>query len=213
MTTTDVAAILEVEQAKKWRLRPMNAQDEIERLKREVDRLQKQIATQQNLAPLPHSLIDNYEFVADLARYAEGLFSEADVKKKYHFDEDTWSRLGEDDALVERIEEEKVRRTRNGDTKRELAQRSVVKAPAILENILLDPKANAKHRIDSAKVLDTLAANGPQAAQEEDRVVITINLGADTKLVFDKAVKPTPPNDPKLLEHDNNTPGLPGFAV
>jgi len=48
-----------------------DAQDEIERLKQEVERLQKQIATQQSVANLPQSLIDNLEFITDLARYAE----------------------------------------------------------------------------------------------------------------------------------------------
>ena len=99
-------------------------QDEIERLKREVERLQKQIemgaGTQQtrDVANLP-SLIENLEFITDLARYAEGLFSEADVKKKYRFSDDAWERLGDDDALVEAIEAEKIRRIRNGSTARE----------------------------------------------------------------------------------------------
>jgi len=71
----------------------------------------------------PTSLIENHEFITDCARYAEGLLSEQDVKKKYRFDYDTWARLGENDALVEAIEAEKTRRIRNGNTKRERAQK------------------------------------------------------------------------------------------
>jgi hypothetical protein len=44
------------------------------------------------------SLIENHEFVEDLCRYAEGIFTEAAVKKKYRFDDKTWARLGEDEA-------------------------------------------------------------------------------------------------------------------
>src|SRR5215471_12005309 len=109
-----------------------DAQDEIARLKQEVERLQKQIATQQSVANLPQSLIDNLEFITDLARYAEGLLSEQQVKKKHRLPDDVWTRLGEDDALVEAIEAEKVRRVRNGQAKREKAQQLVVQACDVL---------------------------------------------------------------------------------
>ena len=33
-------------------------------------------------------------------RYAEGLLSEAAVKRKYRFDDSAWARLGDDDMLV-----------------------------------------------------------------------------------------------------------------
>jgi len=45
-----------------------------------------------------------------------------------------------------------------------------------------DPKANARHRIDSAKALDDLAEGGPRAPHNDsERVIVTINLGADTR--------------------------------
>ena len=64
-------------------------------------------------------LIEDHEFITDCARYAEGVMSEQQVKKKYRFDDEKWARLGEDDALVERIENEKIRRVRNGNAARE----------------------------------------------------------------------------------------------
>ena len=112
-----------------------DAQDEIERLKQEVERLQKQIATQQSVANLPQSLIDNLEFITDLARYAEGLFTEQQVKKKHHFDDATWARLGEDEALIEKIEAEKTRRIRSGVTARERAQQHFATVPNVLGDI------------------------------------------------------------------------------
>jgi hypothetical protein len=129
----------------------------------------------------PTSLIENHEFITDCARYAEGLLSEQDVKKKYRFDYDTWARLGENDALVEAIEAEKTRRIRNGNTKRERAQKLVAQAPRVLGDIMLDANASPKHRIDASKTLDAFAANGPEATAAADRFIITINLGSDVE--------------------------------
>jgi hypothetical protein len=56
------------------------------------------------------SLLKNHEFITDCARYAEGLYSEQDVKKKHHFDNETWAILGNNDEIIEAIEAEKVRR-------------------------------------------------------------------------------------------------------
>jgi hypothetical protein len=135
----------------------------------------------------PTSLIENHEFITDCARYAEGLLSEQDVKKKHHFDDDTWARLGDNEALIEAIEAEKTRRIRNGSTKRERAQQLVAQAPGVLGGIMLDASASPKHRIDASKTLDAFAANGPEAAPASDRFQITINLGADV-LHFDKSI-------------------------
>src|SRR5262249_60445424 len=129
----DVTAILELA-TEKWSLRPMNAQDEIERLREDVAELRKALGERQQLStPDLPALRDNFEFVTDCARFSENLISEAAVRKKYHFDEDTWSRLGEDDALVRAIEDEKTRRIRSGAAKREKAQHHVVRAPDVLE--------------------------------------------------------------------------------
>ena len=201
----------------------MNAQDEIERLKREVERLQEALRTSEHErrntdAPLTQFTTGdslNLGFITDLARYAEGLLSEAAVRKKYGFSEDTWTKLGTDDALVESIELEKTRRIRSGAAKREKAQEHIVKAPDVLNEIMSDPKANAKHRIDSAKALDDLARFAPQRpAAEEDRVIISINLGADTKLTFDKTVRPLSSDEAKkLIEHESRPRGVPGFEI
>jgi hypothetical protein len=82
------------------------------------------------------SLIENHEFVSDCARYGEGLLDKKFLKAKYRFDDSTWERLGSDDALVEAIEFEKIRRMRNGDSAREKAQQLFVAAPGVLGGIL-----------------------------------------------------------------------------
>ena len=145
------------------------------------------------------SLIENHEFVEDLCRYAEGIFTEAAVKKKYRFDDKTWARLGEDEALIEAIETEKVRRVRNGSTARERAQQHFASAPNVLGNILNDDGASPRHRIESARELRQIADNGPGATPAADRFIITINLGEDQKLVIDKPRKPGLDDD-KVIE-------------
>src|SRR5262249_4892128 len=166
-----------------------DAQDEIAQLKLEVERLRKALGERQQLsAPNLPSLRDNYEFVSDLARFSEGIYTEAAVRKKYHFDESTWESLGKDDALVERIEAEKVRRVRDGSFKREKAQQLIVKGPDILDGIMSDSKASPKHKVDAIKALDSLTGN-PAEAEQRDVVVIKIDLGADLRA---KGQEPNP---------------------
>jgi hypothetical protein len=181
-----------------------DVQNELERLRAEVAQLKKALSDRQLPAtPNLPALRDNLELVVDCARYAEGLVSEQSVRKKYGFSEETWERLGNDDALVERIEAEKLRRVRDGSFKREKAQQLVTKAPDVLSAILLDEKTSPKHRIDASKTLDAFAANGPQAAAEQDRVVITINLGADERLRFNKSIAVDPnDSDPETMPQE-----------
>jgi hypothetical protein len=145
------------------------------------------------------SLAENQEFVADCCRFSEEILTENQVRKKYRLSESSWSILGENDSLVEKIEAEKIRRIRDGSVKRERAQQLVVEAPGVLGDILMDGSQNARHRIDSAKALNDLASNGPgQSAPAGDRFLIQINLGADT-LTFNKSIAINPndidPND------------------
>jgi hypothetical protein len=126
---------------------------------------------------------ENDALVTDLARYAEGICTEAAIRRKYRdvLGDDAWTLLGTDDLLVEMIEAERVRRVRNGSFKRERAQQHITRGPDVLAAIMDDPKANARHRVDSVKALDSLAANGPKDAPEQERIVIKIDLGADLR--------------------------------
>jgi hypothetical protein len=108
-------------------------------------------------------LIDDDDFVLAMARFADGVWTESQIKRKFCFDDATWAKLGSDDRLVEKIEALKELRIRRGDTKRERAQQRVIQAPAVLENIMMSADASPKHRIDAAKALDAFA-NGPEAA-------------------------------------------------
>ena len=150
---------------------------------------------------LAAQLLTDAEFVSDLARYSEKLLTEKFIRRKYNLTDDAWEHLGEDDALVEAIENEKLRRIRNGSAKREKAQAHIVAAPDVLHGILADSAANPRHRIDAVKALDAIAEPGPQTAQQADRFVIHIDLGEDHKLTIDKPYKPGPlDDDGKMIE-------------
>jgi hypothetical protein len=155
---------------------------------------------------LPQSVMKNDELISDLCRFAEGLLTEKQVRKKWHFlDDSAWAKLGEDDALVEQIELESSRRERLGLTARERAQRAFSRAPNVLANILDDDSASPRHRIESAKELRVIADNGPEGAPEPgERYQIVINLGADHKIKIDKPIKPTASRtiDHRTIDHD-----------
>jgi hypothetical protein len=155
----------------------------------------------------PTSLIDNHEFITDCARYAEGLLSEEEVKKKHHFADETWERLGSADALVEAIKAEKTRRIRNGTTARERAQALFAEAPNVLGNIMNDDGASPRHRIESARELRQIAGTGSESTlAESERFIITINLGTEV-IHFDK---PLAPDKPRAIEiNPNDTDSTP----
>src|SRR5690349_18348200 len=111
----------------------MDASDqaEIARLRNEIERLQKQLKARQTPSDLAQTLITNTEFLADMARFAEGLASEKDIRKKHRLAESEWTRLGNDEELVRAIQDEKIRRVRNGSHAKEKAQQVFVKAPDV----------------------------------------------------------------------------------
>src|SRR4029077_19218235 len=130
------------------------------------------------------------ELIGDCVRFAEGLLTEAAIRKKYRFDDDAWEALGSNDELIENTEAEKLRRIRDGSSKREKAQLLVVRAPDVVAKIMNDDRANARHRMDGAKTLNDFAANPPgQNAPPSDRFIIQINLGEDV-IRFNKSIKP-----------------------
>jgi len=75
-----------------------------------------------------------------------------------------------------------------------------------------DPKANARHRVDSIKTLNAIADPGPEAAAEEQRVIIKIDLGSDTRARGQEPdpadvviIEATPrPSTPKQIEDDHS---------
>jgi hypothetical protein len=139
------------------------------------------------------SFIDNDAFVSDMARFSTGDLSERVIRKRYHLPEEAWTKLGEDEDLVSKIEAEVLRRTRSGETKRERAQQYVTEVPRVMNDILMNSGASPRHRIDAGKRLNDLAANPSQNSPDNSRFCITIVLNADGStdardvIHFDKA--------------------------
>ena len=151
---------------------------------------------------LAQTLLTNTEFLADMARFAETILSEADVRKRHYLNDNDWERLGSDERLIRAIEDEKIRRVRNGAHAREKAQQVFVKAPDVLDEILSDKSASPRHKIESSRELRAIAAVGPEAAPTAERFVITINLGEDHKLIIDKPIRPTAHDDGEVIEQE-----------
>jgi len=125
-------------------------------------------------------------FVTDLARNKERLFSDQQVCEKYDITPDNWTAITQDKALRLRVNAEHERRMLNGTAAQESAAKIFTEAPEVLGSILRDQQASPRHRIEASKELRATARAGDEKPGDTaDRVIITINLGADEKLVFD----------------------------
>jgi hypothetical protein len=151
------------------------------------------------------SLLENQDFILDFCRFSEGILDEKFLRRKYKcFDQAAWEKLGSDEVLIERIEDERLRRVRDGSAAREHAQKIFTAAPPVLGSILNDGKANARHRIEASKELRAISANGPEGGLASERFQITIVLNADGSnspgdtIHFDKPIKVG-------IEDDTNT--------
>jgi hypothetical protein len=143
------------------------------------------------------------DLIADLARFAEGLVNEQSIRGKYQerYGDAVWDSLG-DPAIIKAIDLESQRRIRDGSAAREKAQQLFAGAPTVLGEILNGDGVSPRHKIESARELRTIAANGPESTPAEARFVIRIDLSADThgdKVIenYSKAIKIDPlDNDP-----------------
>jgi hypothetical protein len=135
-------------------------------------------------------------FVTDCARNRERLFSDDQLQEKYEIAPTDWTEIVKNKPLRLAINAECERRTFNGDASREAAAKQFTKAPAILGTILENERNSPRHRIEAAKELRATANVGAEKSDTDgERVVITINLGADEKLVVDSG--PLPPKKNK----------------
>jgi hypothetical protein len=186
-------------------MNPMDASDqaEIARLRSEIAQLQEQLKARQASVPAQSStasLINDHGFVADMARFADKILSEAEIRKKYYLSDEDWERAGSDDALVRAIQDEKTRRVRSGLHAKEKAQKVFIKAPDVLDEILSDKNASPRHRIESSRELRAIAAVSPEHTPAAERFVININLGAGEVLRFNKPIAPGIDDDGNLIE-------------
>jgi hypothetical protein len=130
----------------------------------------------------------------------EGLLSELDIRAKYELTTAEWERLSDNKHLLRRLRAERDRRILSGECAREAAQRHYVKAPHVLNRILVDDQVPPRHRIEAARELRQAAGNGPNTSEPGRKFKIVINLGGDDTLVkeFTPNFPPLPPDDGDL---------------
>jgi hypothetical protein len=135
-------------------------------------------------------------FISDCSRNREQLFSDQRLCEKYGLTMDAWAEIAKNQAFRLAVDAEHERRMLNGDAAREGAAKQFTKAPTILGEILEDQKASPRHRIEAAKELRATANTGSEkTGTSAEKYTITINLGADEKLVVDCG--PLPPKQAK----------------
>jgi hypothetical protein len=142
-------------------------------------------------------------FVCDCSRNWERILSNSAICEKYGLSTEDWQGMGSNKALVRAVREEHQRRIKSNQSAQELAAREFSTAPKILGDILRDPGANARHKIEAHRELRATAIGaGPESSNRDasERYTITINLGRDElgrdeKIVVDAGnIKPRAPD-------------------
>ena len=130
-------------------------------------------------------------FVIDCVRHTESLVSDNEIKSKWALTDKNWKRLADNAPLLLAVRAERERRISNGDAAREAAQKHFAKAPTVLGDILADEQVSPRHRIEAARELRQVVGDAPATASDTtEKFVITINLGEDKKLIFEKEITP-----------------------
>ena len=144
-----------------------------------------------DVANAPIDLANNSELIADLARFSEGVLTEQQIRRKWrHLDNSVWD--APDDALVDAVEAERVRRVRSGRAAREKAQNLAAQAPDILGTIMTNDGNSPRHRIEAAKELRVVADNGPEVAPAAnvEKFLIRIDLGGGETFTYPNNATP-----------------------
>jgi len=135
-------------------------------------------------------------FVSDCARNRQKIFSDARLQEKYGIDPSDWNDIVNNKALRLAISAECDRRMLNGDAAKESAAQIFMNSPTVMGEILNDKSASPRHRIEASKELRATArSDDEKPGTDAERVIVTINLGADERIVVDSG--PLPPKRTK----------------
>jgi hypothetical protein len=150
-----------------------------------------------------------HQFIVDRTRAAEGLITDKELQEKYELSPPDWGNITKDTALIRAIQAERERRVRSGTAAREMAQKHFIKAPGILDGIMTNEAAPARHRIEAIKELRQTAIPDNAATQPgSEKFIIQINLNGDVeryeKTIAIDAADGGSPNKPKSLENAPN---------
>jgi hypothetical protein len=150
-------------------------------------------------------------FITDATRAAEAVIDDATLMEKYDLTLEDLKKLANMKAVGRAIRNEREHRLRSGIATRELAAKSYFKVPPVLDSILMNEAASARHRIESARELRVISTpeNQSNPAAQTDRFIISIVLNSDVE-TYNKSFKidanDTPPGaQPKLSEQPKLT--------
>lgn len=134
------------------------------------------------------------------------LVNDEQVCEKFGITPEAWQTIIKNPAVRLAVNAEHERLIRTGDIARQSAAQLFATAPEVLGKILNDPKSSPRHVIEASKELRATARVGDEKSDaDSDRVVITINLGNDEKLVVDSG--PLPPKRTARENIDAETEG------
>jgi hypothetical protein len=120
-----------------------------------------------------------HQFITDCTRAGEGLITDKELAEKYELSPADWQSITKDVALGHAIRAERDRRVLNGAAAREAACKHFVKAPGILDQIMMDAHSNPRHKIEAIKELrQTAVGNSEDRPTETERFIIKIDLTA-----------------------------------
>jgi hypothetical protein len=138
-----------------------------------------------------------HRFVVDCTRAAEGLITDRELQEIYELTPADWASITKDAALGRAIRAERDRRVLNGRAAREAAAKYFVKAPSILDQIMVSEQSNPRHKIEAIRELRQTAAIGDDADRPaaSERFVIRIDLtaGGGEVETYDKVINPSEP--------------------
>jgi hypothetical protein len=141
-------------------------------------------------------------FITDVCRHIEGGMDVDQLRAKYGLSDDkAYADLASNEPLQRAIAAELERRVRNGDCARERAAAIYKETPKVLADIIHDPAASNRHKVESIRELRQIAAVGPENKPDgQDRIHISINFGT-AKVRLDAPMKTIKPErEPLTIE-------------
>jgi hypothetical protein len=128
-------------------------------------------------------------FITDACRAGESVIDDSTLIEKYDLSIEELQAIANTKAVGRAIRNEREHRLRSGIATRELASGYFFKVPKVLDSILSDEQANARHRIESARELRVISTpeNQSNPAAQSERFHIVINLGSDVE-VYNKSI-------------------------
>jgi hypothetical protein len=125
-------------------------------------------------------------FIADCARFVEGLLSHHEIQQKWGLTQGDWEGFVQNAPLQRAVHAERDRRIASSDAAREAAQRQFLHAPNILGEILTNQDVSPRHRIEAARALRAVAtAGGNASGRANERFTVVIKIG-DEKLNLER---------------------------